>query len=292
MTTDYAQAMNDVNEDVQSRLRSPMQPVDAHYYPFTGEGDRLNAGLLVLLDSRRRAIRAELHFYAAPNVQTQNAIMRQAQTIVGARYVGGSTTTPLAIIESGQQRAVLSVAHQGEPQYAEEKSYRLWPIALGLAIVVIVVLAIAFSVMLRLGGRDSVASGDEPTATLQVSAATGVPITGETAPDLPPVDPAFLVPRTNNLLPSKNAHPNIEIGTTVRIKPQLRSFIRSEAGSEQGTGVGYLQDGDTTRIIGGPIWLAGDADTIVWWYVQTPDGVRGWTPANTSQLTLLEPMTP
>jgi hypothetical protein len=38
------------------------------------------------------------------------------------------------------------------------------------------------------------------------------------------------------------------------------------------------------------VWLAGDSDTIVWWYVETNAGVRGWTPANTSQLTLLDPV--
>jgi len=54
--------------------------------------------------------------------------------------------------------------------------------------------------------------------------------------------------------------------------------------------LGFLEDGATAVIVGGPTWLLGDSDTIVWWYVETTDGVTGWTPANTSQLTLLEPV--
>ncbi len=30
--------------------------------------------------------------------------------------------------------------------------------------------------------------------------------------------------------------------------------------------------------------------TIVWWFVELPDGTRGWTPANTSEFRVLAPM--
>ena len=53
--------------------------------------------------------------------------------------------------------------------------------------------------------------------------------------------------------------------------------------------VGYLTEGEVVTIVDGPFWVAGDADTIVWWYVEQPTGLRGWTPANTSQFTLLAP---
>jgi hypothetical protein len=94
---------------------------------------------------------------------------------------------------------------------------------------------------------------------------------------------------TNDLPPSTRANPAIGLGTTVRIREGLRSFVRSEPGSEAGEVAGYLQNGETAVVVGGPTWLKGDTDTIVWWYVQLPDGTRGWTPANTSQFTLLDP---
>jgi uncharacterized protein YacL len=77
---------------------------------------------------------------------------------------------------------------------------------------------------------------------------------------------------------------------TVVIDEGMRSFVRTDPGADQGQAVGYLEDGASAIIQGGPVWLPGDADTIVWWEVTTvADGVRGWTPANTSQLTLLVP---
>jgi hypothetical protein len=101
------------------------------------------------------------------------------------------------------------------------------------------------------------------------------------------VDPSQ--PNTNGLAVSANADATLAVGMQVRIRAGLRSFVRSEPGPESGEEVGFLEDGATATIVGGPTWLPGDIDTIVWWYVETADGVRGWTPANTSQLTLLEP---
>ena len=105
----------------------------------------------------------------------------------------------------------------------------------------------------------------------------------------PRIDAAQLAEQTNGLPPSQNADPNIAVGSRVQIQPQLRSFVRTEPGSTAGTPVTVISDGDTATVLGGPVWLEGDSDTIVWWYVEVDNATRdqGWTPANTSTLTLL-----
>ena len=74
-----------------------------------------------------------------------------------------------------------------------------------------------------------------------------------------------------------------------RIRPGYKSFVRTQPGADQGEAVGYLRKMPPSSIVGGPYQTQGDTDTIVWWYVRTPTGVEGWTPANTSSLTLLGP---
>jgi hypothetical protein len=51
-----------------------------------------------------------------------------------------------------------------------------------------------------------------------------------------------------------------------------------------------MQGGEQATIINGPIWLEGNSDTIVWWYIRLDNGVEAWVAANTSELTLLEPV--
>ena len=72
--------------------------------------------------------------------------------------------------------------------------------------------------------------------------------------------------------------------------PGMNSVLRTEPGFGAGEIIGYLTDGDIVLLVDGPLAVAGDADTIVWWFVETAAGARGWTPANTSQFTLLEPI--
>jgi hypothetical protein len=130
-------------------------------------------------------------------------------------------------------------------------------------------------------GRQDVA--DAPTATPVAMAAPAAAVAA--APTADVNAPGI---QTNGLPGSNLANPAIGVGKTVKIRSGLRSAVLSAAGPDQGDIVGYMQDGDTAVVIGGPTWLQGDSDTIVWWYVDLPDGVRGWTPANTSQFTLLD----
>jgi hypothetical protein len=75
----------------------------------------------------------------------------------------------------------------------------------------------------------------------------------------------------------------------VRIRAGLQVALRTEAGANAGEVLGAMQGGDEATIINGPIWLEGNSDTIVWWFVRLDDGTEAWVSANTSELTVLEP---
>ena len=98
-----------------------------------------------------------------------------------------------------------------------------------------------------------------------------------------------LIVETNGLPPSRNAIP-LNVGDRIRLLPEYKISMRTEAGAQAGVIVTHLQDADPMTILNGPIWLEGNTDTIVWWYVRVDSGAEGWVPANTSELTLLEPL--
>ena len=82
----------------------------------------------------------------------------------------------------------------------------------------------------------------------------------------------------------------MKVGDRIRLLPEYKISLRTEAGAQAGAIVTHLQDADPMTILNGPIWLEGNSDTIVWWYVRVDSGAEGWVPANTSELTLLEPL--
>ena len=82
----------------------------------------------------------------------------------------------------------------------------------------------------------------------------------------------------------------MEVGDRIQLLPAYKITLRSQAGAQAGVEVAQLQNADRMTILNGPIWLQGNSDTIVWWYVRVDDGPEGWVPANTSELTLLEPI--
>jgi hypothetical protein len=103
-------------------------------------------------------------------------------------------------------------------------------------------------------------------------------------------EPLPQVQQAEELPPSRNASPALAVGAKAALLSGLNSVLRSEPGFGSGEITGYVTDSDTVVITGGPIAVAGDADTIIWWFVELPDGRRGWTPANTSAFTLLAPV--
>ena len=126
----------------------------------------------------------------------------------------------------------------------------------------------------------------EPTATPTPDSALPRPLPTE----LQLFEPLPQFQQTDELPPSRNADPALEVGVAASVLPGMNTVLRTEPGFGVGEIIGYLTDGDIVLIADGPLAVAGDADTIVWWFVETADGARGWTPANTSQFTLLEPI--
>ncbi|HAJ38345.1 MAG TPA: hypothetical protein DCL15_21960 [Chloroflexi bacterium] len=264
-------------------------PTNAHYYEILDRTGHRRAGLTVLLDSQQRVLRAELCYYERYHAlePVQEEIFDRAVEIVESNYLGNGLSSDLAVID-GKPMAQEVIQHNNpDPTYRPEQRVRIWPFAIGYAALVAVLLLVGL--LNRTLLRPTLATVALPavaerTAPLAASAATAA---GDTT-TVETVDP--LQPNTNGLPPSINADPSLAVGMQVRIRPGLRSFVRSAPGAEAGEVVGFLENGATATITGGPTWLPGDSDTIVWWYIATGNGVSGWTPANTSQLTLLEPV--
>jgi len=268
-------------------------PSNAHYYEILDRAGNRRAGLTVLLDSQQRVQRAELCYYERYHAlePVQEEIFDRAVEIVESSYLGNGLSSELAVID-GTPMAQEIVRHNNpDPAYRPDRRIRIWPFVVGYAALVGVLLLAGLlnRTLLRPAPATVAVSGDAMVAVAQREApvSADAPVASD-ATTANTVDPSQ--PNTNGLPPSVNADASLAIGMQVRIRPELKSFVRSEPGPEVGVEVGFLENGATATIVGGPTWLLGDSDTIVWWYVETADSVTGWTPANTSQLTLLEPV--
>lgn len=272
-------------------LRVQMDAQDADYFDFPANDGTLAARLVVLLDAHGRAQSAELRYYQPLPPQAQDAIRRRSANQLAQQYVGVESSTPLYEQDGSVQQAPTPVVHSLSAAPPAEQSYQLWPVILAIVgLFALVALVWAFLTWMR---------GDWPgdgTVDNTAAIATAVAATAAAQPAAAPAAalgqaaaPAVAGSQTNNLPPSRMADGSLTVGARVQIRPQLQSFVRTMPGPDQGEPVGYLQDGATATIVGGPVWLAGESDTIVWWYVELANGTRGWTPANTSSLTLLDP---
>lgn len=55
--------------------------------------------------------------------------------------------------------------------------------------------------------------------------------------------------------------------------------------------ISWLTQGARVSLLGGPVWLEGEGDTIVWWFAKSDDGKEGWIAANGGNgLRYLEPL--
>lgn len=290
MSIDYSQEMNAINAEMQSQ-RPQFDPWMAHYYDFPDGDGRLVASLTVLLDSEMRALRAELIFHANASVQAQTAVTRQAKNIVMRSYAGSGDTTEITILES-QGKGSTRVAHSGPPRYRKESSYRLWPIATAIGIVFLVVLLV---LLMTVVARPPQTTATTPEPAPAATPATVTATAGETAAaseggtPMQSSDGQNYTAQTNGQRASVNADDRLAPGDNARIRAGLAAYLRSQPGPTAGEELVVMQDGQVGRIIGGPVWLPGETDTIVWWYLELEDsGVKGWVSANTSQLRVLE----
>lgn len=268
-----------------SGVHTEFQTINADYYNLTDLDGWPVAGLLVLADRRGRAVRAELHLYEETIEQTQEMAIRHAHNLLLERYHRQSTENPRLPLRVMRTRQEEDTRYLQLEQNASDTSlfgkYWQWgAVALGALLILLLVI---WGVSSLFGGAET---GAEPVAV------TTPVTTSDTASG---ADPISATPdqssetgaQTNNLPPSRNARP-LNLNQRVRIRPPYSSALRSEPGNDNGQEVGYLQDQQEALILGGPVWMAGETDTIVWWYVRLDSGLEGWTPANTSQLTLLE----
>jgi hypothetical protein len=294
-------------DDNQPLVEVDKYPSEAHYYEIRDNAGTKRAVLTVVLSTQMRVLHAELIYlerYRALE-PTQTEIFNRAKEIVESKYLGSGFGSELVVID-GKPLGEEEVKHNNpDPIYQPPRLFRLWKIAATYGAVMLVFLLFGLlnrTVLAPTSPQPATASlgaGASVALNTGLSTADGVAedVAGVAATTLggealstAGIDPLALQPNTNGLPPSTKANPRIEVGMTVRILPGYRSFIRTAPGPDGGKEVGLLEDGATAEVVGGPIWMPGNTDTIVWWYVEKADGMQGWTPANTSELTLLEPV--
>lgn len=288
------------------RARDLVQLTLADYYSVADSDGKPIASLLVLVDSTRQPVRAELHLNGAATDETGRQAVRQSQHIIEDRYTGPEELPlqvwqsflrsdplhiPLGPAEAGAKAAVRS----GRAVRANDASGRMELLvkALSIGVAALVLLALLAGIVNRTRSDSQVATATEPVSggldsPSEPAADVSIP---ETA--LPPVDqplPAGAPIAQIDLPPSKFAPPDLTIGRRVKIRDTAKLTLRTEPGANAGDAIGYMQDGQQATIIGGPTMLQGISDTIVWWEVQLDDGRTAWAAANDSTMTLLEPV--
>ena len=140
-----------------------------------------------------------------------------------------------------------------------------------------------------IGGSSDSSSSDTPQSAVVQSAdqpAAAESSAGQSVAE----QPQGRIFEMNGLPVSVNALP-LDLGQKVQLRAGIQGItLRTLAGATAGEVIGYLEPATQATILNGPIWLQGNSDTIVWWFVRTDDGTEAWTPANTSEFTLLEPV--
>lgn len=263
------------------RSRDLLQAIDADFYNVADAQGMPVASLIVLLDRKRQPVRAELHLHTQMSNEAGSAAVRQAQHILEDRY-SGQDTLPMQVWQSFLRSDTIQVPLPPAALIADAPAQRPWwhYAAAVLALLLVVSLIWAFTTGLRQPAADSSAAvALTPTVTTTTAAdaqnAADSGVDAAAAPKLPL---------------SINADPTLAIGARVRIRPGYALTLRSEAGSDAGVETGFMTDGQQAVIVDGPVQTRGDSDTIVWWRVRLDDGKEAWAAANTSLVTLLEPV--
>lgn len=266
----------------RSSVHAELQTIDADYYNITDSAGAPLAGLLVLLDRKRRPVRAELHLSEDVDGHRYDLALRQAQLLLGDRYYADAPL-PLIVLYARLAQERIPVTLEQPPPASGAPAW-LRPVAMTLLALVLFGAGGWFLRGVLEGG------GGSGTPATQVEAASVSPAQPQAAQAEAGTETAGRIFETNGLPASRNALP-LDIGQRVQLRAGIQGVaLRTEPGANAGEVVGYLEPPMQVTIINGPVWLRGNSDTIVWWYVQLDDGRRAWTAANTSDLTLLEPV--
>ena len=277
------------------RGHSELQAIDATYYNLTDGEGRPIAGLLVLLDRLQKPVRSELHLYEDLETMVRDNAVRQAQRLLQERYYSRDPVM-MRILQTYQERGAVDVqlpqvsvfpGSMARPRARGRRAPLPWVSILGVLLGVVLVAGLAWALLQMLGG-DGDSTVDAPPAE---AIEAPVDAAGEAVADVGPEGTSAVAgEQRNGLPPSVNARDDIGVGSRIRIIPGLQTFLLDQPDVNTGAKVGSLVDGEEATIIGGAVWKQGESDTIVWWLVRTNGGLEAWAPANTSQLTLLEPV--
>ncbi len=258
------------------RPHADLQGIRADYYNLTDLQGQPLAGLLVLMDRRGRPVRGEIHM----NNNTADALyeiaLRQSLRLIEDRYKSDRPVRlyPLRMQLNSDPLSVQPRGSAPTPAIAPPPASSNPLILVGAVLLVISALFSGWFLNEWLTGDLTQTSTQTTLSAGSSSAAAAQNV---------------LIVETNGLPPSRNAIP-LNVGDRIRLLPEYKISMRTEAGAQAGVIVTHLQDADPMTILNGPIWLEGNTDTIVWWYVRVDSGAEGWVPANTSELTLLEPL--
>lgn len=287
----------------------------AAYHPIVDEHEWPIANLLLILSPEGYPNRAELHLNPdAPALTTTgddalvDLALAKAETIIKRSYRSNNPSMDKLEVR------VLNVEQHSPPTHfdidyrddVEQRSAGAWYLPALIAAAMILVGAIwGISTLLNrtgAGSETTVPSGSDTLAEIDDSASPVLPSVvdngaqvaanpqGANPPNIVAATvPAQAAPQTNGLPPSQNANNNLDVGQRVRVIPGSALTLRTQPGAEAGEAIGFMQNAEGATIVGGPHWVQGLSDTIVWWYVQLDDGRQAWAPANDSQFTLLEP---
>jgi hypothetical protein len=289
MSVESAPIPNTLSQIQRSSAHNDLQPIAADYYNITNASGAPVAGLLVLMDRRQRPVRAELHLHDTTVGASQELAQRQAHLLISDRY-SGERALPLNVLRTQMEEERLSVPLSAPPP---PSNIPIWLKPATLALLALLIFgATGWFLNDLFTGTAERPAISAPAAQDQTDppADTATEAGDETsAPVAASGSDGTRIFETNALPPSRNALP-LDIDQRVRIRPGFQVALRTEAGASAGAVLGSMQGGDQATIINGPIWLEGNSDTIVWWYIRLDNGIEAWVAANTSELTLLEPV--
>lgn len=276
-----------LSQSKRTSAHSELQAIQGHYFNITDSNGAPLAGLMVLLDRKERPVRAELHLHESTTGALYDQAVRQAQLLVTDRYYGPGQMPLIVLFARLAQDRIPVPLQPPPPQTGLPKWVR--PAALAL-IALIIFGGVGWYLNDLLGGSSSSSGSSDASQSALVQ--TAEQPAAEESSAAPPVaeQPQGRIFEMNGLPVSVNALP-LDIGQRVQLREGIQGItLRTLAGATAGEVIGYLEPPTQATIINGPIWLQGNSDTIVWWFVRTDDGTEAWTPANTSEFTLLEPV--
>lgn len=289
----FDEADMDTLEDEPTAAPSRSTPInqvtsiDADYFTIADAEDWPIAGLIVLLDRRRHAVRAELHLYEDGERQNEYAL-RTAQNIVANQYFSHDLVQ-LQVMQSYPWRETLEIQAGGAAATPENDLMafvrQYWQPIVGASAIILLVLFIWLIASLFRSPDDAETAITEPTATVALANTTDNSAQGAPAESAQSI--ATVGAQTNGLSPSRNADPNLAVGKRLRVLPNVAVSLVSQPENDQSLVIGFLEAGKEATIFDGPVYKQGDSDTIVWWHVRLDDGGTAWVPANTSSATLV-----